>query len=122
MVRCSDSAWRLVWGRPAWMCVFRVSRAVSVSVKRVGAVLVAVVDDDSFEPPPALAQFVGDAAGEAAGVRAGGLRDLAHDEVGPGVAGVRVDSRDLPDGAVRAAQTPDEEAVHADQLVGPGGR
>jgi hypothetical protein len=99
MVRCSDCAWRLVWGRPAWMCVFRVSRAVSVSVKRVGAVLVAVVDDDSFEPPPALAQFVGDAAGEAAGVRAGGLRDLAHDEVGPGVAGVRVDSRDLPDGA-----------------------
>ena len=85
----------------------------------VGAVLVAVVDQDALESPAEAGEIGCDAAGEAAGVLDGGLGDLGDDQVGPAVGAVGVDGGDLPDRALRASEPPDEEAVHADQLTRP---
>ena len=83
------------------------------------AELAAVVGQHALEFPAGGLQLGCDSLRELRGLGWAGLSLRAGDELGPGIGGADVDRGQLPDGLLHVVQSPDEEAVEANQLAGP---
>jgi hypothetical protein len=96
----------------------RCAEPLDRGVEALAAKLVAVVGEGAFQPPAGGLQLAGDTTREQGCLRRGRVALLADDELGPGIGGVEIDRRQLPDRTRGPTQAAEVEAVDADQLAG----